>query len=143
MSTGAKQRVLEIAARRFPCGELPRNVMKEIAEEAGCTKEYVRQVLRLELGMPYIAKPQRVCKDCGAPPQPHSSRCLDCAMPPRACDECGVVFRRPRGLVLRSASGYTTNFGTYTGRAYCSRNCVGKWAAKNHGFGSPRRRAAS
>lgn len=124
-----KKRLLEL----YPCAEVPTGTWKAVAEEFGVTLQHVRQIA-VSLGMVRVnqRKLPRVCKNCGATPEPHSKLCIDCSHPQVECSTCGKLFRRKAIFLRRSVNNprYTT------GQQFCSYRCFGANAGKAYGWGN-------
>lgn len=93
--TGVRDQVLAIVAKRWPCMEVPRGGLSELAAEVGVSRERVRQIVRAE-GIGKRLKgppPPRPCKWCGLPVLRKNYRyCAACSAIPCICETCGKAF---------------------------------------------------
>lgn len=118
-----------VAARKAnPCLTL-----EAVGERFGCTREYVRQILKGKGEKTRHLITHKHCIACG---NQMGNACVSfCSRKcqyayvriPIACKECGVIFRvRASYLISRRKHGKDANF--------CSNKCKGIWIGKTFGF---------
>ena len=132
------EQIREILLRRYPCAEIPYGALAEIAREVGSTTELVRQQA-LKLGMATsvpVSKEVRLCAGgCGTPVGPVKDFCNSCTWIDLPCEECGALVRRQASALANAVEGSRrrherTGNPLATGRAFCNRECFGRWVSK-------------
>lgn len=79
----------------YPCQEVPRGALTEIANRFGVTKELVRhQAKKLAYTRAEHIPAVRLC-ECGQPAL-NGGRCAECRFVTVACEICGRILRRDR-----------------------------------------------
>lgn len=121
----------------------PDELTSSIAKEAGCSREYVRQVLgaaNLRTRQPLKTKD---CPQCNKP-FPHYNNRKYCSPECRhaahfitiQCEICGKTRELPRSwFIWKKKHGRQHDF--------CSRKCLGIYAGRHYGWGNLQRKKAS
>lgn len=143
-----------VIAKRYPCAALPTGALTDLAAEFGVSRERIRQIAK-EMGLHGTsgkrAKWTRLfCAECGKritkPLEYFQARgvepptfCGPCsARPiPVECSACGKVVLKRRAVFERGVGISRTVDKRYGARFFCSRPCMGRWAGKAYGWGSP------
>lgn len=115
------------------------NTWSEMGKQFGVSRERVRQIA-VEEGItntrrvPNAAYLRRVCVKCGAQMHVEGSVCLKCRKIEIPCTNCGKPVTRSAKHQAWLVNSKGTNYGLYTGRAFCNRVCLGQWTARSFGF---------
>lgn len=128
--------ITEYMQRHYPCQAIPHGDLTAIGEKFGVTRERVRQIAnKIGITGRLSRVTVTVCSSCGKPLRHPNTKgiCKDCRWVELPCGNCEQPVRRLASS-LASRFGTSTNYGTYMGRVFCNRKCLGSWCAKNHGF---------
>ena len=113
---------------------------QRIAEQFGCTREYVRQILN-KAGLPTSLRlPKSLCPQCGEPKRRQANLCPACSHKKHwvilQCTGCGQTFERRKSNYKRNTMEYQhSSTFSYSGKVFCNRSCFGRWLGSNYGVG--------
>ena len=134
-------RIVALLTERYPCQAVPMGALKEIGEEVGVTREWVRQIANKygftgRIRAAELRAPKPACPKCGErPARPHvrGQLCSVCNWIEWPCANCGKP-KKVRTQDIVSRFNRTDDAVKHSTRIFCNRHCMGQWLAANHGW---------